>query len=530
MADKRAMETKKNSVQSSKIIGRSQKESVSELLKYVSLEDEVEAVTSTLPKPSGKKYPNPHSTNANLNTGFHTQVQKLLSPPKKRVFQHLREELGETAYKSYWTTELGKAPDQVPNLPVGMNPETTVFGRPSKTIDELTNTVSDVVFPKKPYGEVELEYELGLNLYRRTHNHYLPGQKRDHHYDAPESLVFGKMGEYNKTGTGAKKCLQWFVQSNVSRTSKRLAKFKERTYAPFGQVLSPNKNILVVGLDHTFGTKTKTDQSGARNAMRFVPLNNGKYAMGEFISYISALRNKLKKRVPPFPFFELLANFKLLDQGGCSCLPLSMVYNVCNSFGLFFDNEIYEAVLKKLGILQGENTDTVSYSAFCNLLDFTKPFPVLPKIDDIPDEYKCYQTTYQALSKDHMMLKDYQTVPAAGIPTLRTDRNKPQDGECRGETELLLDENGVDSCIRPSIFTSYGLHPRDFMELKSKDYMKDLWKRVGVTIPDELFELMWKEALTRDENNAEKDMVCIETFRNMLDEMSAAKLFEMQEG
>lgn len=55
----------------------------------------------------------------------------MLSPPKKRVFQHLREELGETAYKSYWTTELGKAPDQVPNLPVGMNPETTVFGRPT---------------------------------------------------------------------------------------------------------------------------------------------------------------------------------------------------------------------------------------------------------------------------------------------------------------------------------------------------------------------------------------------------------------
>lgn len=49
-----------------------------------------------------------------------------------------------------------------------------------KTEEELTNTVRDVVFPKKPYGEIELEYELGLNLYRRTHNHYLPGQKRDH--------------------------------------------------------------------------------------------------------------------------------------------------------------------------------------------------------------------------------------------------------------------------------------------------------------------------------------------------------------
>lgn len=75
-----------------------------------------------------------------------------------------------------------------------------------------------------------------------------------------------------------------------------------------------NKNILVVGLDHTFGTKTFNDDSGAKDAMRFVPVNHGKNVIGEFISYISSLRNNLKKRIPPFPFFELLANFKLLDQ------------------------------------------------------------------------------------------------------------------------------------------------------------------------------------------------------------------------
>lgn len=60
--------------------------------------------------------------------------------------------------------------------------------------------------------------------------------------------------------------------------------------------------------------------------------------------------------------------------------------------------------------------------------------------------------------------------------------------------------------------------------------MKDLWKRVGVTIPNEVFELMWNEALTREENDGGENMVCIETFRNILDEMSAAKLHEMQEG
>lgn len=43
-------------------------------MKFTSLEEEVDATTSTLPKPSMEQYPIPHSTNANLNTGFHTQV------------------------------------------------------------------------------------------------------------------------------------------------------------------------------------------------------------------------------------------------------------------------------------------------------------------------------------------------------------------------------------------------------------------------------------------------------------------------
>lgn len=29
-------------------------------------------------------------------------------------------------------------------------------------------------------------------------------------------------------------------------------------------------------------------------------------------------------------------------------------------------------------------------------------------VTDIPDEMKCYESTYQALSKDHMKAKDYR--------------------------------------------------------------------------------------------------------------------------
>ena len=77
---------------------------------------------------------------------------------------------------------------------------------------------------------------------------------------------------------------------------------------------SRNKNIKLVDKRHTFPIKTFMDSTGAREALRFGPVNTTKINIDKVISYLSTLRNKLKTRIPPFPFFELLANFQLLDK------------------------------------------------------------------------------------------------------------------------------------------------------------------------------------------------------------------------
>lgn len=55
-------------------------------------------------------------------------------------------------------------------------------------------------------------------------------------------------------------------------------------------------------------------------------------------------------------------------------------------------------------------------------------------------------------------------MPAAGIPSVRTDLPRPSvpPGGCRAYLDHLGDDSSVKSLINRSIFTSYGLNYRDF--------------------------------------------------------------------
>lgn len=52
---------------------------------------------------------------------------------KETPFQSLITELKNTSMNSYWKKEIGKIPDQTPNLPDGMDPVLTTFGKKIKS-------------------------------------------------------------------------------------------------------------------------------------------------------------------------------------------------------------------------------------------------------------------------------------------------------------------------------------------------------------------------------------------------------------
>lgn len=64
----------------------------------------------------------------------------------------------------------------------------------------------------------------------------------------------------------------------------------------------------------------------------------------------------------------------------------------------------------------------------------------------------------------------FKDMPAAGIPSVRTDLSRPTvpSGGCRAYLDHLGDDSSVNSLINRSIFTSYGLNYRDFFMVSYK--------------------------------------------------------------
>lgn len=58
-----------------------------------------------------------------------SQVKECLQANQESPFQTLIFELKNTVMNNYWNKEVGKTCYQVPNLPVGMNPLETTFGK-----------------------------------------------------------------------------------------------------------------------------------------------------------------------------------------------------------------------------------------------------------------------------------------------------------------------------------------------------------------------------------------------------------------
>lgn len=60
-------------------------------------------------------------------------------------------------------------------------------------------------------------------------------------------------------------------------------------------------------------------------------------------------------------------------------MPLDKFYKVSEEEGLHLDHELIEPLLKKTGLLHGQN-NLVNYYGFVNLIDTTHPLPNLGKI------------------------------------------------------------------------------------------------------------------------------------------------------
>uniref|UniRef100_A0A8D0BZ71 EFHB C-terminal EF-hand domain-containing protein n=1 Tax=Salvator merianae TaxID=96440 RepID=A0A8D0BZ71_SALMN len=175
----------------------------------------------------------------------------------------------------------------------------------------------------------------------------------------------------------------------------------------------------------------------------------------------------------------------------------------------------------------------------CDLipLDYkTDEDAVLKKEDIVLKEPGSSEKTAQTLSRPtDRVFADYRTTssqynavvggipptcyPLYGVPSIRADIPAPRFRRISDNTNYG-DQATAYALLYPSIYSSKGVYESDFFKTRSKEEMARIMRNIGVNISDESFNEVWRQATLKDHRGE----VCVESFRNVLDEMQAAHL------
>ncbi|XP_075213791.1 EF-hand domain-containing family member B-like [Lycorma delicatula] len=402
----------------------------------------------------------------NQYAGFHTQMRALVQSPPKSMFETLLEEFKETTYDSYWNKRLGRTRDFCQGLPTIIDRENYCFG--IKTTSG--NNVGMLISPKKSDHQIISESEIGHELYIKSHNDYYPTEQIDRKYTSPpvnKNLVWGIRVPHDKRGIMVKNIMSTAKQVEIGEIEKR---FKEKHTSVLGKPFTPDNNINLFPKGYRFG-KTTCDKFNFEETMRSCPTSREKINIHEVLEIVNSLRVILLKRSPPFPYRDLIAAFQLRDKSLSGFLDYKTVYDICTLFQIKLSESTFKQICERMKIVNESNL--INYNELVEIICPKYSFPKFSKIKDVPDEMLFYKSEYQ---------DNYDsTIKAKGKKSKILKR-------------YALDGKNIYEAMTPSIFTQNGLSYHDYFKVYSKENIKRIFKTIGIEIPEDKFETIWKIA------------------------------------
>ncbi|KAL0274176.1 UNVERIFIED_CONTAM: hypothetical protein PYX00_006659 [Menopon gallinae] len=421
--------------------------------------------------------------------GVFTEIEHCLREPEKSHFQHMEYELKNTIYDSYWNKALGKSRDPTPGLPRGMNIECTTFGTPTPQLERI----AEIVHPLKTPGQVLYEDKAHHDLYRFSHNNYYPGEMINRSYNPPFNKcdTFGCPTHSDYSGSKTKTVLTWFNNDPISKVSRRQAAVKERTSAPIGQTLDKTGVSSKFDWTHTFGKPSEQNQDGVAELLNEFTPSAVRSDVREYISYANKLRRKIHNIINKGEIMleDLFDEFSNLDKEKTFSVHFDCIDKICHKYHIHLDRNKIEPLLLLLGILKPDGT--IRYREFLDFLDSNRNFPPLKREHYVmPPEYQKYDRDSYVEEK-YCVCKTHLSPPAgkASIPT----RPSPYYQDSIVDIESLGTETTARAVIYPSIYTQYGLTHRDFFRPRTKEFLSDLFKRIGCTLSAEDVDEIYAE-------------------------------------
>ncbi|NXP14350.1 EFHB protein, partial [Thinocorus orbignyianus] len=478
----------------------------------------------------------------------------LINPLPKTNFQQNIQDKKEAIYFSNRQAPLGRSHDQSAMLPEGLDIINTTFG--TKVVQGVS--AGELINPPKTFEEVDKDSREGHNLYVVSHNDYFVGEPKNRKYDSPnfsKFFVYGKETPHFEDGRNVSKSLNWLCDLESKKAAKIVSRrsddFKEKFQPQLGKVLDPIAETMNVPPDHTFGMLLRPDECGVGDLLHCrVPC--------EFLrgkdrerAVLAAVRQSLKKA--NYENFDMLLEaFRYYDKDGDGMINKDDLRKSCYQFNLNLDDELLDSLFDYCDL---DKDGLINYLEFANFLNWkdkmavkvfeekiiTKGAHILPEDkNDGPllnqedlelKEAGSSEKTPKTLSRStDRVSANYQTTssqynavvggltptcyPVCGVPTIRSDIPAPRIRRISDRTNYG-DEGDAYSLLFPSVFSQKGVYERDFFKTRPKEEIAQILRNIGVNIPDERFEEIWKEACLKHQN----EEVCVESIRGVLDEI-----------
>ncbi|KAJ8354475.1 hypothetical protein SKAU_G00220420 [Synaphobranchus kaupii] len=490
----------------------------------------------------------------------------VINPRPKSLYQQKLLQLQETGCYSK-KAPLGRSHDQSAGLPNGLDALRTTFGL--KNLKGLT--AGEIVNPSKTADQVERENQEGHQLYIRSHNSYFVGEPINRKYKWSQYVKesrFGVPSPHSNEGRAVAKSLNWINHASTL-VSKRNDDYRERSQPQIGMAFDPIVDTLNVPADHTFGIVMPEENFGVGDLMDSSSPEQFLKGTEKQRVLVNAVQEHLKKA--NFQNFNsLLQAFRHYDKKGQGWIDKEDLQVVCSQLNLVLSAPVLDSLMEYCDVNKDGRIDFLEFSNFLNwkgkmpintleeriLTGVCKPRSAPANVHRVkiqePDEQNVPEVSdalvrpedlepVQAGStqKTPKTLARPKTVPASfatsssliravvggpstanyrrfGIPTVRTDLPTPR-LKRTGDRTNYGDESTAQDLLHPTLFSLRGVHEEHFFTPRPKQEIARIFDKVGVDIPQDVFEEAWKLASLRHPMGE----VCVETFRNVLMEIQA---------
>ncbi|XP_007895767.2 EF-hand domain-containing family member B isoform X1 [Callorhinchus milii] len=484
-------------------------------------------------------------------------VKTLVNPPIRTWVQQNILNEHERLYSTNQRAPLGKSYDQASRLPKGVDVYKTTFGK--KLLRDIT--ARELVNPQKSWAQVDKEAQEGHPLYVLTHNDYKPEEQVDRKYSwtrCNKYSTFGIQTPHFNDGRNIKKPLNWLQEEQLKKgakiISKKLANFREKTQHQLGKGLDPIADTMRVSPDHTFGVLLHPDEYGVEELIHYRNPDTFVHGNRRHKSIFNAARLHLKN-ANFLNFHSLLEGFRHYDKNGDGKIDREELRDVFLQFKLDLEPALIDELIQ---YCDQDGDGTINFLEFANFLNHKDRMPLgkleeaiitkdhlspecvpmkdalvepgdvvpidigssiktlrtVPKVKDWAcDEFRTSASEINAVVGGRSTVNDR----AYGIPTIRTDIPAPRFRSISDRVNYG-DESNAQGLLNPTIFAQRGVYEKDIFMSRSKSEIVSIFCAMGVDLPKESFDQVWELAAQKHPEGK----VCVETFRNVLDEMQAS--------